>query len=77
MVVSGVDTVQDEPHDVRTHEDGEHDEFEDCPDDLVAGSPGPGSSRARQQPFRDDTEGVVHMASLNEREIVPHDFEVG
>ncbi|KAI7727316.1 hypothetical protein M8C21_027588 [Ambrosia artemisiifolia] len=77
VVVTGVDDVQDELHAVRTHEDGGHDEFVDCPDDLLpSGGRSPASeSRARQQMFRDDTEDNRNKASENEKQIVSPDYE--
>ncbi|PWA90895.1 hypothetical protein CTI12_AA012710 [Artemisia annua] len=63
------DTVQDEPYEPRTTEDVGHDEFMDCPDDLVSNEArSPGSAmRARQQPFMDEPE--------IETEILPRDDE--
>ncbi|KAJ0899966.1 hypothetical protein HanPSC8_Chr08g0308131 [Helianthus annuus] len=77
VVVTGVDAVQDELHAVRTHEDGGHDEFVDCPDDLLSsGGRSPGSeSRPRQLPFRDDTEHSRNQASEIEKQIIPQDYE--
>ncbi|KAI3817495.1 hypothetical protein L1987_11287 [Smallanthus sonchifolius] len=77
VVVTGVDTVQDEPHEVRTHEDGGHDEFVDCPDDLVSseGRSPAAESRAYQQPFGDDTEDDQNKASEIETQIIPQGYE--
>ncbi|KAJ0544915.1 hypothetical protein HanIR_Chr08g0343801 [Helianthus annuus] len=77
VVVTGVDAVQDELHAVRTHEDGGHDEFVDCPDDLLSsGGRSPASeSRPRQLPFRDDTEHSRNQASEIEKQIIPQDYE--
>ncbi|KAL8253587.1 hypothetical protein R6Q59_031808 [Mikania micrantha] len=77
VVVTGVDAVQDVPLEVRTHEEGGHDEFVDCPDDLVsneARSPAV-ESRAHQQPFRDDTEDNQNKASENKEQNLPLDYE--
>ncbi|MFS7994737.1 hypothetical protein Hanom_Chr12g01109601 [Helianthus anomalus] len=78
-MITGVDTVQDEPHDAISNEDGGQDEFVDCPDDLISNeskSPGPGSM-TRQQLFGDDTEDVQYNVAGNQKEITPHDYEVG
>ncbi|KAJ0493561.1 hypothetical protein HanIR_Chr12g0587561 [Helianthus annuus] len=77
VMITGVDTVQDEPHDAISNEDGGQDEFVDCPDDLISNeskSPGPGSM-TRQQPFGDDTEDVQYNVAGNQKEITPHDYE--
>ncbi|KAK9060207.1 hypothetical protein SSX86_020911 [Deinandra increscens subsp. villosa] len=77
VVITGVDTLQDELHDTITNEDGGNDEFVDCPDDLVsneARSPGSGSM-AHQHPFGDDTEDIRYKAYDNEKEIIPQDYE--
>ncbi|GKB92203.1 hypothetical protein Tco_0964475 [Tanacetum coccineum] len=78
VVVTRVeDTVQDEPYEVRTTEDAGHDEFMDCPDDLVSSEArSPGSAmRPRQQPFMDDTENIQANAPEIETEILPRDDE--
>lgn len=79
VVITGVDAVQDEPHDVRTHEDAGPDEFVDCPDDLVSNEArSPGSAiMPHQQPFRDDTVDIIKSVFDNEKEIIPLDYEVG
>ncbi|KAL8218877.1 hypothetical protein R6Q57_022250 [Mikania cordata] len=77
VVVTGVDAVQDVPLEVRTHEEGGHDEFVDCPDDLVSNevrSPAV-ESRAHQQSFRDDTEDNQNKASENKEQNLPLDYE--
>nr|GEV40995.1 hypothetical protein [Tanacetum cinerariifolium] len=78
VVVTRVeDTVQDEPYEVRTTEDAGHDEFMDCPDDLVSSEArSPGSAmRPRQQPFMDDTENIQANAPEIETEVLPRDDE--
>ncbi|PWA75618.1 hypothetical protein CTI12_AA241340 [Artemisia annua] len=78
VVVTRVeDTVQDEPYEARTTEDAGHDEFMDCPDDLVSSEArSPGSAmRARQQPFMDDTRNIPSNAPEIETEILPRDDE--
>ncbi|KVI05767.1 hypothetical protein Ccrd_015952 [Cynara cardunculus var. scolymus] len=77
VVITGVDTVQYERHDARTTEDGGHDEFVDCPDDLVSNdvrSP-VGGNRASQQPFGNDMEDIQYRAPDDEKEIFPQDYE--
>lgn len=77
-MVTGVDTVQDEPLVVRTHEEGAHDEFVDCPDDLVSSqAPSPAAeSWARHHPFRNDTEDNQNKVSEDENKIIPQDSQV-
>ncbi|KAK1415794.1 hypothetical protein QVD17_31581 [Tagetes erecta] len=77
VVVTGVDTVPDEPLVVRTHEEGGHDEFVDCPDDLVSSqAPSPAAeSRTRLHPFRDDTEDNKNKVFEDENQITRQDEE--
>nr|XP_043637938.1 nucleoporin nup211-like [Erigeron canadensis] len=77
VVVTGVDVVQDELPDVRTHEDAGHDEFVDCPDDLVSSESRSPSvrSKLRQHPFGDGTEDIQQTVAESEKEIAPQDYE--
>ncbi|KAL8241660.1 hypothetical protein R6Q59_011962 [Mikania micrantha] len=77
VVITGVDTAQDEQLDARAHEDGGNDEFVDCPDDLVsneARSPGTGGM-SHQTPFGDDAEDIQYKVSDSENHITSQEYE--
>ncbi|KAL8224544.1 hypothetical protein R6Q57_020019 [Mikania cordata] len=77
VVITGVDTAQDEQLDARAHENGGNDEFVDCPDDLVsneARSPGTGDM-SLQTPFGDDAEDIQYKVSDSENHITSQEYE--
>lgn len=78
VVVTGVDTIQDELPNVRTTEEVVPDEFVDCPDDLVsneARSPSTATSRVPQTPFMDVPEDIQIQPTVPviESEVLPQD----